>query len=190
MIKKIGLQNIELAKNGNRQILSDIIDDFWQPIFRYAFKKTLDLKHAISLTEQTFVRALSDIKNTSFEDSDSLGIWLYKIARGESAREWSLFGRKKNIHFPNRSLSYLRSELKEAEVSIRNDRNFDQIKRLLRKLGSAQRDVVVLHYMEQESLENIARIFETKLDEIKKIKTRALDKLELFMGKETKRARI
>lgn len=190
MLKKIDPQIIELAKKGNQKAISDIIDNFWQPIFRYVFKKTLDLKHAINSTEKTFVRGLSALKHNNFENSDSFGIWLYRIAKDESDKEWGLFTKKKNIYLKPSHLSYLKGELKEASFSISQNENFIKMKKLLGKLASPQRDIIVLHYMEQESLENIAKIFETTVDAVKKIKAKAMDKLELFMSKDIKRARI
>ncbi len=190
MLKKIDPQIIELAKKGNQKAISDIIDDFWQPIFRYVFKKTLDLKHTINSTEKTFIRALSAMKHVNFENLDSFGIWLYRIAKDESDKEWGLFTKRKNVYLKPSHLSYLKGELKEANASISHNENYIKMKKLLRRLSSPHRDLIVLHYMEQETLENISKIFETTIDAVKKIKAKAMDKLELFMSRDIKRARI
>ena len=86
MIKSVDSSRVEKAKD-DPDALSDLLDEFWRPIFNYLLRKVADVEIAKDLTQETFLNAFKNFHKFNPQNNFSFSTWLYRIACNET---WSI----------------------------------------------------------------------------------------------------
>jgi RNA polymerase sigma-70 factor (ECF subfamily) len=133
------------------------------PLYVYVFELVNDEQASLDLVQDAFIAAHRHIG--SLRDDAKFGSWLFGIAHQKCVQRW----RKQNRE------EMLQDEIAEAtdafdegpdELLIRQEQEAGFMK-LLNQLPLAQRAVLLLHIVENFSLEEIARITNAPLGTVK-----------------------
>ena len=131
------------------------------PLYVFVFELVRDEQASLDLVQETFIAALRHIDG--LRDDENFGSWLFGIAHQKCIQRW----RKRTeilldeIPEPAEDFDDAPDELlirREQEAAFMN---------LLQQLPPPQRAVLLLHFIEEFPLEEIARITETPLGTVK-----------------------
>ena len=161
-----------------------LFDQYYNKIFGYALRRTLNYDLSKDVTAETFFKAFFKIKNFSWRGV-SLSSWLFKIATNEinyfyrkqkySAGSLDLLLNKDDFDIVNKeSFEEERARIQQ-ELKDHNDFNLVQIK--LEKLPVKYQEVIALKYFEEKSIREISEILGKKEGTIKSLISRGLQKL-------------
>ncbi len=67
-----------IKKNSNEEAANQLIQKYYQEIFGFVYKQTLDQEFTKDLTQEIFISVLRSIQN--FDGRASFRTWLYKVA--------------------------------------------------------------------------------------------------------------
>lgn len=169
------------ARAGDPAAWDTLFRRYQLPLYVYAFELVHHEQAALDIVQETFIAAVKHIG--SLRDDARFGGWLFGIAHQKCLQRW----RKKT--------EVLLDEIPETpdefndgpdDLLIRREQEADFMK-LLDQLPLPQRSVLLLHFIEDFSLEEIARITETQIGTVKSrlhYAKRALKKLVVENEKE------
>jgi RNA polymerase sigma-70 factor (ECF subfamily) len=133
---------------------------------------------AEDLTQETFAAAW--VGMSSFVGASSLGTWLHRIAYRKSVDA----GRRKAhpLDHSEGAVDRLCSATRDpAQEAIAEEQSL-RLQRALEKLPPAERDVVVLHYLQGLSFREMAEVLGEPAGTVKWRTGRALERLRTFLG--------
>lgn len=154
---------VRQARCGDPQAWDALFRRYQLPLYSYVYELVRNEQLSLDIVQESFINATRYIG--SLRDDARFGSWLFGIARQKVVRHW----RK-----PNRTTP-LEEGLHETEVDqeanprdwlIRKERE-EQFMTMLHLLPEAQRDVLLLHFLEDFSLEEIAAITEAPVGTVK-----------------------
>jgi RNA polymerase sigma-70 factor (ECF subfamily) len=133
------------------------------PLYVYVFELTRNEQTSLDLVQETFIAAVKHIGG--LRDDAKFGSWLFGIAHQKVIQLW----RKRS------GKEILLDEIPESPDEFENSPDDLLLRReqetefmnLLNQLPLPQRSVLLLHFVEDFSLEEIARITETQLGTVK-----------------------
>ena len=133
------------------------------PLYVYVFELVRNEQTSLDLVQETFIAAARHIGG--LRDDEKFGSWLFGIAHQKCIQLWRKKGGKE----------ILLDEIPEApdefedspdDLLIRREQEAEFMN-LLNQLPLPQRSVLLLHFVEDFSLEEIARITETQIGTVK-----------------------
>lgn len=143
---------VEEKDNNLNEYFGESYEEFSDAIFRYCYFQTGKREKALDLTQDTFIKTWEYL--SSGKEVENLRAFLYKVARNLIID----YRRKKK----SESLDLLRESgfdvtSKEGELEIREDA-FDTEVALekIEELSSKYREVIILRYIEDMSVKEIA----------------------------------
>lgn len=159
------------AKQGDAEAFTLLFDKYSKKIYRFIYFKISNKELAEDLASQCFLKAWEQIaRGQRIKNFQS---WLYRIARNLVVD-----------YYRNREKEELRLiyQLEEAgtEDKFNPDENLDreQLEKLLFLLKSEIREIVVLRFIEQLSIKEIAKIVDKSAANVRVIIHRALKELQ------------
>lgn len=172
---------------GRRKMNSDSIN--WDAIFaenqsriyRYIFSKIRHPQDAEDLCQQVFLKTYRG--RDGFDPAKSApGTWIYNIARTAVI---DFFRSRKNYGSLNAIEgveNLLRDEADSPELKLLTSENQDLLAGALIRLEEQERDLIILHYFEETSLTEIARLMALPYGRVKRMHARALGQLKLMLA--------
>jgi RNA polymerase sigma-70 factor (ECF subfamily) len=151
------------ARAGEPAAWDTLFRRYQLPLYVYVFELVHDEQAGLDLVQETFIAAVKHI--VSLRDDEKFGSWLFGIAHQKCIQRW----RKQNRE------EVLREEIANApeefvagpdDLLIRHEQE-TEFMNLLNQLPLPQRSVMLLHFIEDFSLEEIAGITETQLGTVK-----------------------
>lgn len=145
------------ARAGDPAAWDALFHRYQLPLYTYVFELVNDEQTSLDLVQETFLAAVRHIGG--LREDGKFGSWLFGIAHQKCIQRW----RKQNRE------EYLREELAEApadiddgpdDLLIRREQEAEFMNRLNR-LPLPQRAVLLLYFVEDFSVEEIARITKT-----------------------------
>ena len=125
-----------------RKAMSDIMDEFGPAVYRLSLSKTGNPDLASDIYQQTFLLLLE--KKPRFKHKTQLKVWLLRTARTMSLNE---LRRADNNHIA----------IENAPEPVTSDRYEFEFVDFINSLDVEYRDVVLLFYIEDMSVEDIAK---------------------------------
>jgi len=149
------------ARAGDPAAWDTLFRRYQLPLYVYAFELVHHEQAALDIVQETFIAAAKHIGN--LRDDAKFGSWLFGIAHQKCLQRW----RKKTEVF----LDEIPETVDEAcegpdDLLIRHEQE-TEFMALLDQLPLPQRSVLLLHFIEDFSLEEIARITETQIGTVK-----------------------
>jgi len=134
---------------------------FQLPLYAYAFELVRDDQASLDIVQETFIAAAKHLGG--LREDGKFGSWLFGIAHQKVIQHWR---KRKEVLF---------DEVPEAEDGLEEGPDALLIRReqeiefmgLVAQLPPPQRAVVMLHFLEEFSLEEIARVTETNTGTVK-----------------------
>jgi len=164
-------QLIERARNGDQQACGDLVRANFANIYRLLFHLTGDVHRAEDLCQETFAAAWKAL--ASFHGASSVRTWLHRIAyrrfvdwaraRTRALREELALPEQQDNHQP----------LDELVM----DEDSRSLHEALERTPHAQREVLVLHYLQGLSYREMAEVLDEPAGTIKWRVSEALSNL-------------
>ena len=151
------------ARAGEPAAWDTIFRRYQLPLYVYVFELVRNEQTSLDLVQETFIAAVKHL--VGLREDGKFGSWLFGIAHQKVVQRW----RKKGGHeilFDEIPESLDAFEDSPDDLLIRQEQESEFMK-LLEQLPSPQRSVLLLHFVEGFSLEEIARITETQLGTVK-----------------------
>ena len=154
---------VQPARDGNPAAWDVLFRRYQLPLYVYVFELVRNEQTSLDIVQETFIAAVRHIGG--LRDDEKFGSWLFGIAHQKCIQHWRKRGGKE----------ILLDEIPEApdefedgpdDLLIRREQEAEFMN-LLNQLPPPQRSVLLLHFVEDFSLEEIARITETPLGTVK-----------------------
>jgi RNA polymerase sigma-70 factor, ECF subfamily len=131
------------------------------PLYVYVFELVRNEQTSLDIVQETFIAAVRHI--SGLRDDEKFGGWLFGIAHQKVIQCWR---KRKEILFDEIPESPDEFEDSPDDLLIRREHE-NEFMNLLNQLPLPQRSVLLLHFVEGFSLDEIARITETQLGTVK-----------------------
>ncbi len=154
---------VQQAREGNPAAWDTLFRRYQLPLYVYVFELVHHEQTSLDLVQETFIAAAKHLG--SLRDDEKFGSWLFGIAHQKCLLLWRKKSGKEQLldeipDAPDESLD------RPDEFLIRREQEAEFMN-LLAQLPLPQRSVLLLHFMEDFSLEEIARITETQIGTVK-----------------------
>jgi RNA polymerase sigma-70 factor (ECF subfamily) len=154
---------VQQARDGQPEAWDILFRRYQLPLYVYVFELVHDEQTSLDLVQETFIAAVRHIG--SLRDDGKFGSWLFGIAHQKCVQRW----RKQNRE------EILREEIAQGPNEFENSPDDLLIRReqeaefmqLLNQLPLPQRSVLLLHFVEDFSIEEIAGITDTNPGTVK-----------------------
>ncbi len=142
-----------------RQIFSGIYDKYIDKIYRFIFLKVNSQEVAQDLTSETFLRGWEAFEksyspNPGGEKIENMQAFLYQIARNLTTDFYREKGKAQIVSAENLGIIDPQANLEE-KAEFNSD--FEQIKAHLADLKEDYQEVIILHYINDLSMKEIAK---------------------------------
>ena len=154
---------VQQARAGNPAAWDALFRRYQLPLYVYVFELVRNEQTSLDLVQETFIAAVKHIG--SLREDEKFGSWLFGIAHQKCIQLWRKHGGKE-ILFDEIPELPDESENSPDDLLIRREQETEFMK-LLNQLPLPQRSVLLLHFVEDFSLEEIARITETQPGTVK-----------------------
>jgi RNA polymerase sigma-70 factor (ECF subfamily) len=151
------------ARSGEPAAWDTLFRRYQLPLYVYAFELVRDEQASLDIVQETFINAARHIG--SLREDEKFGSWLFGIAHQKCIQRWRKQGREAS------GLAELAAAPEEftedpAELLIRAEQEAAVMK-LLNRLPVPQRSLLLLHFVEDFPLEDIATITGAALGTVK-----------------------
>jgi RNA polymerase sigma-70 factor (ECF subfamily) len=145
---------VSLARAGDSAAWDTLFRRYQLPLYVYIFELVRDEQASLDIVQETFINAARYISN--LRDDDKFGSWMFGIAHQKCIQRWRKRAREEMFR---EEFSQTPDELESGpdELLIRQEQEAEFVN-LLNQLPAPQRSVLLLYFMEDFSLEEIAGI--------------------------------
>ena len=151
------------ARAGEPSAWDALFHRYQLPLYVYAFELVHHEQASLDIVQETFIAAARHIGG--LREDDKFGSWLFGIAHQKVIQLWRKHGGKE-VLFDEVPESPDEFENSPDDLLIRREQEAEFMN-LLNQLPLPQRSVLLLHFVEDFSLEEIARITETQIGTVK-----------------------
>jgi len=158
------------SRQGNAESFGLLFDKYSKKIYRFIYYKVPAKELAEDFTSQCFLKAWEQI-STGVKVS-SFQAWIYKIARNLVI---DYYRTREREELP---LIYREEDI-ESDFRVDPDKNLDiqNLEKILLKLKSENREIIILRFIEDLSIKEIAKIVDKSSANIRVIIHRTLKEL-------------
>ena len=151
------------ARAGDTAAWDTLFRRYQLPLYVYVFELVHDEQTSLDLVQESFINAARHIG--SLREDAKFGGWLFGIAHQKCIQRWRKQARDEALR---EELAAAPPDFEDdpAEFLIRAEQEAEFMK-LLNQLPLAQRSVLLLHFVEEFSLEEIAGITGAQLGTVK-----------------------
>jgi RNA polymerase sigma-70 factor (ECF subfamily) len=142
------------ARAGKPEAWDALFKRYQLPLYAYVFEWVHNEQAALDIVQETFISAARHLD--SLENDARFGSWLFSIAHQKCIQTWRKRGREREF-IAGQSAAEPDFEPAPGELLIRREQE-EAFLKLIAQLPLPQRSVLLLHFIEDFSLEEIARI--------------------------------
>ena len=168
-------------KKKDKEAFVEAYDNYLDDIYRFVFFKVSSQAEAEDLTSQIFLKAWDYIQNNNLKDYKTLKALLYKIARNTVIDHY-----RKNSKINNQSLEDAATELVDTKQDlVENLATKEDVESLLKKIDELKdeyRDVLILRYVNELNVAEIAEVVGKSKGNVRVIVYRATKALREIAG--------
>ena len=151
------------ARAGDPTAWDALFRRYQLPLYVYVFELAHDEQASLDIVQETFINAARYIG--SLREDERFGSWLFGIAHQKCIQRWRKQSREQAVFGGPADASPVFEDGPD-ELLIRQEQEA-QFMALLNRLPAAQRSVLLLHFVEDFPLEEIADITGTALGTVK-----------------------
>jgi RNA polymerase sigma-70 factor, ECF subfamily len=159
---------VQKARAGHPEAWDRLFKRYQLPLYVYVFQLVHHEEESLDLVQETFISAARELHR--LRDDDRFGSWLFSIAHQKCIQYWRRHDRRKPFSEPD-STGLAERDLPEESGDPRDlliDKERDAaFMALLDRLPWPQRSVLLLYFVEDFSLEEIAGITGSPLGTVK-----------------------
>src|SRR5882757_9219320 len=149
------------ARAGEPAAWDTIFRRYQLPLYVYVYELVRDEQAGLDIVQETFIAAVRHIGG--LREDHKFGSWLFGIAHQKCIQRWR---KRREILFDEIPEAPDEFETGPDDLLIRQEQEAEFM-HLLNNLPLPQRSVLLLHFVEEFSLEEIVRITETQLGTVK-----------------------
>lgn len=142
------------ARAGDPAAWDALFRRYQLPLYVYVFELVHDEQASLDIVQETFINAARHIGG--LREGDKFGGWLFGIAHQKCIQRWRRQTREENA-LQEAGAAAPEFDPSPEELLIRQE-DEEAFMRLLNRLPPAQRSVLLLHFIEDFSIEQIAEI--------------------------------
>lgn len=152
-------QAISRLKSHDKEAFIKVYDESVNDIYRFVYFKIGSREEANDLTSQIFLKTWNHIQTNSLEDSKTLRALLYKIARSTIIDHYRETGNKITASLDDEENPIeVVDETKTPQEQLDEAANLELIKSKLPLLKEEYREVIIMKFISDLSLDEIADI--------------------------------
>jgi RNA polymerase sigma-70 factor (ECF subfamily) len=151
------------ARAGDPAAWDILFKRYQLPLYVYVFELVHDEQASLDLVQETFINAVRHLGG--LRDDAKFGSWLFGIAHQKCIQRWRKHAREEMLRDDLRAAS-VELESSPGELLVRAEQEAEFMK-LVGQLPPPQRSVLLLHFIEDFSLEEIAGITGAALGTVK-----------------------
>ena len=163
---------IEAAQNDPARF-ADLYELNFERVYAYALRRVGSRAEAEDVTAETFHQALANLRRFEWRGIP-FAAWLFRIAGNLISDRWQKGSREVSDDGQLESAQVSPAEIEEVERRA-------TLFRLVNTLPEEQRRVVVLRFVEQKSIKEVARAIRKTEGAVKQLQFRALSNLRARM---------
>lgn len=167
----------------NPEAFGLIFDKYYPKILAYTVRRTGNIAVAEEIVGETFIKALKGLPRFHWHGI-SIEAWLFRIAINEMRMHFrkatpvvSLEGLYQQDGFEPPSDYDLAQEIQEAQERLERHEQFIRARQLVGALPAKYQDVILLRFIEQKKVSEIAQILNKKEGTVKSLLSRGLVRL-------------
>jgi RNA polymerase sigma-70 factor, ECF subfamily len=142
------------ARAGNPAAWDVLFKRYQLPLYVYAIELVHDQQAALDIVQETFINASRYIRN--LREEEKFGGWLFGIAHQKCIQLWRKLGREE---MALKEYAIDAAELDDsADQWLLRKEQESELMELINQLPAAQRSVLLLYFLEDFSLDQIAEI--------------------------------
>ena len=146
---------IRAAQAGDRSAFAQLIERYWDRLYRWLYRMTRDRHTAEDLTQETFLKALAAVK--TFRAGSNFRAWVFRIGHNNFVNQ-KRAERRTKVPLPE---DVAAAELGLAETATENREALEAVARAVADLPSDFRAALTLRVEEGLSFREVARILNT-----------------------------
>jgi len=151
-----------------------IVQQYYEPLYKFAFSLTRTEADACDLTQQTFY--VWATKGHQLRDESKIKTWLFT-----TLHRAFLQSRRRETRFPHEPLAETDDQLPFTEPVMVNALDWEQVLGALGSIEVYYQATVALFYLEDRSYKEIAEILEVPIGTVKSRLTRGLGQLKKIL---------
>lgn len=129
---------------------------YYEPIFRFVFKRTVDEVLAADLTSQVFLKAMQKIDKYVFKGVP-FSAWLFRIASNEIAQHFRKQNKNRVVALEERTAQNIEDEYEDkADLEI----NIGLLKSVIQDLKPEEVELLELRFFEKRPFKEVADILD------------------------------
>ena len=147
--------------NGNNEAFDTLLIRYKQRLFSYIFQMVRDRDLADDIFQETFIKAITTIRQGRYSDMGKFSAWLYRIARNLAVDSFRAEKGENVVSADDADYDVLnRRELAEDTIEdVMVDLQIEEdLRRLVDRLPDVQRQVLEMRYYQDLSFKEIAKI--------------------------------
>jgi RNA polymerase sigma-70 factor (ECF subfamily) len=169
---------IQRVKAGDIQAFAMIVSKYGEMVFTVVRKIVEKQEDAEDITQEVFIKVFKSLEK--FREEATFSTWLYKIAYNTTISE---LRKKKLFYFPTKDNLLVDNDFaaddEEEEIEIK----LQHLENALKKLPPDEIFLITLHYMDEQSIENISIICNMSVSNVKVKLHRIRKKLAVEISK-------
>lgn len=168
---------VEKAISGESSAFGLLYDKYQPQIYRFIYLKTSHREEAEDLTHQVFLNAWQKIENYKFKGYP-FSTWLYQIARNEVIDFYRT--RKSNLNIETIPEPTIKESFeKKLDINL----ELEKIKKAIIELSSEQQNVIIMRFVNDIPLQEIADAMGKSNGAIRILQYRAIKNLQKNLSK-------
>jgi len=171
----------------DREAFVRAYDLYVDQIYRYIYFKTGKIEEAQDLTSEVFLKAWNYIQDNQISNYKTLKALFYKIARNLVIDYYRKKSNKENVSLDNEKISVnLADESQNIFEKINISSDIEEVLQKMSEMKDEYREVLVLRYVDELSITEIAEILEKTKGNTRVLVFRALKSLRENLSQKNK----
>jgi RNA polymerase sigma-70 factor (ECF subfamily) len=178
-----------LAKNRDQFVFRILVKRYINKIYRFARSYNISSDDAEDIAQETFIKSWKKLQ--TFDPTFKFQTWLFTIARNtilDKLRKnkllpFSFFENTDGEFYSSNPIDDVADSEVLADEIFDKTKDINKLQQSLAQLGSDERTIIVLHYEEELTFEEIGKILDKPMNTVKSLHRRSLIKLKEKLDK-------
>jgi RNA polymerase sigma-70 factor (ECF subfamily) len=172
---------VAAARDGNPAAWNTLFRRYQLPLYVYVVELLHNEQTALDVVQETFINATRYIR--SLRDDEKFGSWLFSIAHQKVQQHWRRPRRDEPLP-DDMAEEFVATDELPVDLLVRAEQE-EELMALLNQLTEAHRSVLLLHFLEGFSLEEIAAVTGVSVGTVKSRLHYAKRTLRTLIGERT-----
>ncbi|MEO0454763.1 MAG: RNA polymerase sigma factor [Verrucomicrobiota bacterium] len=159
-----------------------LVDQYYQPLYRFALSLSRRESDASDLTQQTFYKWAT--KGGQLRDKSKVKTWLFTTLHREF-----LSSRRRGQRFPHHEVEEVEHELPVMQPEMVNELDGNSVMEALQEIDETYRAPLTMFYIEQLSYKEIAEVLSVPIGTVMSRLSRGKEQLKKQLSKQASRNR-